>query len=49
MSVQAKHQKAEEFLLRMGLKGYANNLIGNEVIKGISGGEKDGKLPHVLT
>lgn len=50
VSVQAKHQKAEELLLRMGLKDCANNLIGNDVIKGISGGEKRRQVtscPHL--
>ncbi|KAF2663360.1 pleiotropic drug resistance protein, ABC superfamily [Microthyrium microscopicum] len=40
LSVDAKHQKAEEILLRMGLKDCANTLIGNNMIKGVSGGEK---------
>jgi len=40
LSNQAKHQKAEELLFRLGLKNCANTLIGSEVIKGISGGEK---------
>jgi ABC-type multidrug transport system ATPase subunit len=40
MSKQQKLQKAEEILLKMGLKDCADNLIGNDLIKGISGGEK---------
>ncbi|KAF3035107.1 hypothetical protein E8E12_004207 [Didymella heteroderae] len=40
MSKQQKAQKAEEILLKMGLKDCADNLIGNDLIKGISGGEK---------
>ena len=40
MSQQQKMQKAEEILLKMGLKDCADNLIGNDLIKGISGGEK---------
>ncbi|KAK5994194.1 putative ABC transporter ATP-binding protein/permease [Cladobotryum mycophilum] len=40
MSSEEKCQRAEEIILRMGLKDCANNLIGNEMVKGISGGEK---------
>ncbi|KAF2640204.1 ABC transporter-like protein [Massarina eburnea CBS 473.64] len=40
MSKEQKTQKAEEVLLKMGLKDCADNLIGNDLIKGISGGEK---------
>lgn len=40
MSKQQKIQRAEEILLKMGLKDCADNLIGNDLIKGISGGEK---------
>ncbi|KAF3051314.1 hypothetical protein E8E11_005378 [Didymella keratinophila] len=40
MSKQQKLQKAEDILLKMGLKDCADNLIGNDLIKGISGGEK---------
>ncbi|KAF2272145.1 ABC transporter-like protein [Westerdykella ornata] len=40
MSKSQKIQKAEEVLLKMGLKDCADNLIGNDLIKGISGGEK---------
>lgn len=40
MSKEEKHRRAEEVLLKMGLKDCADNLIGNELVKGISGGEK---------
>ncbi|XXH01594.1 hypothetical protein Hte_007954 [Hypoxylon texense] len=40
MSKSEKHQRAEEVLVKMGLKDCADNLIGNELVKGISGGEK---------
>ncbi|KAI2486328.1 ABC transporter [Pyrenophora tritici-repentis] len=40
MTKEQKTQKAEEVLLKMGLKDCADNLIGNDIIKGISGGEK---------
>ncbi|KAI0878218.1 P-loop containing nucleoside triphosphate hydrolase protein [Hypoxylon argillaceum] len=40
MSKQAKYQRAEEVLLKMGLKDCADNLVGSELVKGISGGEK---------
>ncbi|KAI0149085.1 P-loop containing nucleoside triphosphate hydrolase protein [Pestalotiopsis sp. NC0098] len=40
MSKQQKYDRAEEVLLKMGLKDCANNLIGSDLIKGISGGEK---------
>jgi ABC-type multidrug transport system ATPase subunit len=40
MTKQEKLQKAEDVLLKMGLKDCADNLIGNDLIKGISGGEK---------
>jgi len=40
MTKQQKTQKAEEVLLKMGLKDCADNLIGNDIVKGISGGEK---------
>lgn len=40
MSTEEKYQRAEEVLLKMGLKDCANNLIGSDLIKGISGGEK---------
>ncbi|KAI4204700.1 MAG: hypothetical protein LQ350_001015 [Teloschistes chrysophthalmus] len=35
-----KRQRAESVLLKMGLRDCADNLVGNELIKGISGGEK---------
>lgn len=40
MSKAEKLSRAEEVLLKMGLKDCADNLIGNELVKGISGGEK---------
>lgn len=40
MSTDEKYRRAEEVLLKMGLKDCANNLVGNDMIKGISGGEK---------
>lgn len=40
MSKEQKTQRAEEILLKMGLKDCADNLIGNDLVKGISGGEK---------
>ncbi|KAJ5094428.1 hypothetical protein N7456_010289 [Penicillium angulare] len=40
MSREEKNQRAEEILFKMGLKECADNLIGSELIKGISGGEK---------
>ncbi|KAI0096875.1 P-loop containing nucleoside triphosphate hydrolase protein [Nemania sp. FL0031] len=40
MSTQEKYERAEEVLLNMGLKDCADNLIGSDIIKGISGGEK---------
>ena len=40
MSKLEKKRRAEEVLLKLGLKDCADNLIGNEFIKGISGGEK---------
>jgi len=40
MTHDQKHQRAEEVLLKLGLKDCANNLIGSDMIKGISGGEK---------
>lgn len=40
MTKQHKIDRAEEVLLKMGLKDCANNLIGSDLIKGISGGEK---------
>ncbi|KAI1122767.1 P-loop containing nucleoside triphosphate hydrolase protein [Nemania abortiva] len=40
MTKQEKYQRAEEVLLKMGLKDCADNLIGSDLVKGISGGEK---------
>ncbi|KAK0199972.1 P-loop containing nucleoside triphosphate hydrolase protein [Desarmillaria ectypa] len=40
MSKKQKQQKADEVMKKMGLKDCANTLVGNEVLKGISGGEK---------
>ncbi len=40
MSKAEKYKRAEEVLLKMGLKDCADNLVGNELVKGISGGEK---------
>jgi ABC-type multidrug transport system ATPase subunit len=40
MTTSQKNQRAEEVLMKLGLKDCADNLIGSEMIKGISGGEK---------
>lgn len=40
MSTTEKSARADEVLMKMGLKECANNLIGNDLVKGISGGEK---------
>lgn len=40
MPTTQKYQRAEDVLLKMGLRDCADNLIGSELIKGISGGEK---------
>ncbi|KAJ5235275.1 uncharacterized protein N7469_004443 [Penicillium citrinum] len=40
MSREDKNRRAEDILYKMGLKECADNLIGSELIKGISGGEK---------
>ncbi|UNI17613.1 hypothetical protein JDV02_003944 [Purpureocillium takamizusanense] len=40
MSGEEKRRRAEEVLLKMGLKDCADNLVGNDMVKGISGGEK---------
>ncbi|KAG5940743.1 hypothetical protein E4U60_000318 [Claviceps pazoutovae] len=40
MSTAEKTKRAEDVLMRMGLKDCANNMIGSDMIKGISGGEK---------
>ncbi|KAJ5294077.1 hypothetical protein N7508_008898 [Penicillium antarcticum] len=40
MTREEKNRRAEEILHKMGLKECADNLIGSDIIKGISGGEK---------
>ncbi|KAF4536112.1 ABC transporter-like protein [Lasiodiplodia theobromae] len=40
MPKEEKNKRAEDILLKMGLKDCADNLIGGELVKGISGGEK---------
>jgi ABC-type multidrug transport system ATPase subunit len=40
MTKQQKYDRAEEVLLKMGLKDCADNLVGSDLVKGISGGEK---------
>ena len=40
MPKQQKIARAEEVLLKMGLKDCADTLVGNNLLKGISGGEK---------
>jgi ABC-type multidrug transport system ATPase subunit len=40
MSKREKYRRAEDVILKMGLKDCADNLIGSEFKKGISGGEK---------
>ena len=40
MTTAQKNQRAEDVLLKLGLKDCADNLIGSNMIKGISGGEK---------
>ncbi|KAK0504329.1 P-loop containing nucleoside triphosphate hydrolase protein [Armillaria luteobubalina] len=40
MSKEEKRQKADEVMLKMGLKDCADTLVGSELLKGISGGEK---------
>lgn len=40
MSKEEKHRRADSVLLKMGLRDCADNLIGTELLKGISGGEK---------
>jgi ABC-type multidrug transport system ATPase subunit len=40
MTTAQKIQRAEEVILKLGLKDCADNLIGSDLIKGISGGEK---------
>ncbi|KAK0187369.1 P-loop containing nucleoside triphosphate hydrolase protein [Armillaria mellea] len=40
MSKDEKRQRADEVILKMGLKDCCHTFIGNELLKGISGGEK---------
>ncbi|OBT84548.1 hypothetical protein VE02_06800 [Pseudogymnoascus sp. 03VT05] len=40
MTTSEKHDRAEAILLKMGLKDCADNIVGSDLIKGISGGEK---------
>ncbi|KAL9124612.1 MAG: hypothetical protein Q9217_006075 [Psora testacea] len=40
ISKAEKRERAESVLLKMGLRDCADNLVGNEMVKGISGGEK---------
>ncbi|KAI0598439.1 ABC transporter [Biscogniauxia sp. FL1348] len=40
ISKREKYQRAEEVMLKMGLKDCADNLVGSDLVKGISGGEK---------
>jgi ABC-type multidrug transport system ATPase subunit len=40
MSSQDKQNRAEEIILKMGLRDCADIMIGNDLTKGISGGEK---------
>ncbi|KAI0128018.1 ABC transporter [Xylariales sp. AK1849] len=40
MSKKQKYERAEDILLKMGLKDCADNLVGSDLVKGISGGEK---------
>ncbi|KAK0214526.1 P-loop containing nucleoside triphosphate hydrolase protein [Armillaria fumosa] len=40
MSKEERQQRVDEVILKMGLKGCRHILIGNELLKGISGGEK---------
>ena len=40
MSKAEKKRRAESVLIKLGLRDCADNLIGNDLIKGISGGEK---------
>ena len=40
LSKHEKQQRAESILLKMGLRDCANNLVGSDTVKGISGGEK---------
>ena len=40
LSNDEKQQRAESVLLKMGLRDCADNLVGSDLVKGISGGEK---------
>ena len=40
MSKEEKMQRAEDIMLKMGLRDCADSIVGNSIIKGISGGEK---------
>ena len=40
LSNEEKQQRAESVLLKLGLRDCADNLVGSDVVKGISGGEK---------
>ena len=40
MSKQEKIKRAEDIILKLGLKDCADNIIGDEFVKGISGGER---------
>ncbi|KAF8460995.1 P-loop containing nucleoside triphosphate hydrolase protein [Kalaharituber pfeilii] len=40
MSAEEKRRRAEDVLLKLGLKDCADNMIGSEFVKGISGGER---------
>lgn len=40
LSKDEKQQRAQSVLLKMGLRDCADNLVGSDVVKGISGGEK---------
>lgn len=40
MDTDEKYRRADEILIKLGLKDCADNLIGSDTIKGISGGEK---------
>ncbi len=40
MSKEEKMQRAESVMLKLGLRDCADNLVGSELVKGISGGEK---------
>lgn len=39
-TIQEQHTIVDDIILKMGLKDCANTLVGNDLIKGISGGEK---------